>query len=444
MFIELCKQRFKESSLLKGSAAVVGATALDSLCRFGIVLVLVRYYTKEEFGIWTAITSLAAIILTGDFGITNALRNKISRLLVEEEDNSIESQKYFYSSFYFFLLLASVLGGLLLFFYPYLPLDLLLKTDDELLQHIGVSLILFVQLNFLFTIPFSIGNALYFTYQESHINAYFVATKAIFIFITVAALSFFKASILIISITYFLENTLFVLAGTIYFIIRHKWYNYKVKLINVYRCNVELIKVGIKFMTLQLSSSFLQNVGTILASSVLGITVAADYSMYTKLYMLGISVFQSVFNPLWGSYAAAIYKREFSWLSKTYNRNLFFISIIFGLFGVVMCVCGNVFLHIIGGVSYDTTPLMYVLLGISTLFFMLFNAATIVPKASNRINVLVLYCVVSCVVVIPFANVLLPYWGLYGLALITSLLWGGLFIVMHLQTKNMIYKYISK
>ena len=51
----------------------------------------------------------------------------------------------------FFLLLASVLGGLLLFFYPYLPLDLLLKTDDELLQHIGVSLILFVQLNFLFT-----------------------------------------------------------------------------------------------------------------------------------------------------------------------------------------------------------------------------------------------------------------------------------------------------
>lgn len=109
-----------------------------------------------------------------------------------------------------------------------------------------------------------------------------------------------------------------------------------------------------------------------------------------------------------------------------------------------MCVCGNVFLHIIGGISYDTTPLMYVLLGISTLFFMLFNAATIVPKASNRINVLVLCCVVSCVVVIPLANVLLPYWGLYGLALTTSLLWGGLFIVMHLQTKNMIYKYIDK
>ena len=115
---------------------------------------------------------------------------------------------------------------------------------------------------------------------------------------------------------------------------------------HVYRCNVELIKVGIKFMTLQLSSSFFLNVGTTLASSVLGITVAADYSMYTKLYMLGISVFQSVFNPLWGSYAA-IYKREFSKMSKTYNRSLFFISIIFGLFkscneGVWKCL-----LHII-------------------------------------------------------------------------------------------------
>ena len=82
-------------------------------------------------------------------------------------------------------------------------------------------------------------------------------------------------------------------------------------------------------MSLQLSSSFLQNAGTIIASAVLGVKIAADYSMYTKLYTLGIAIFQSVFNPLWGSYAAAIYRRDFVWCQRTYYYNLKIIFFIF-------------------------------------------------------------------------------------------------------------------
>ena len=99
---------FFESKLLKGAVAVLGATGLDALCRLGVVFILVHYYSKDLFGVWAAITSVAAIIVTGDLGITNALRNKVSQLLVEDKNNR-SSQTYFYSVFYFFLFLAIVL-----------------------------------------------------------------------------------------------------------------------------------------------------------------------------------------------------------------------------------------------------------------------------------------------------------------------------------------------
>lgn len=430
---------FFESKLLKGAVAVLGATGLDALCRLGVVFILVHYYSKELFGVWAAITSVAAIIVTGDLGITNALRNKVSQLLVEDK-NDRSSQTYFYSVFYFFLFLAIVLTIILFCIFPYVPYEMLFKTDDTVLQSVGMRILIFVQVVFFFTIPFSIGSTLYFTYQESHISAWLISSQAIAILFLVFILSLCNVSIFVISITYFLVSLVSSIAGTVYFIVRHKWFNYKVTWKEGYRCNIELIKIGVKFMALQLSSSFLQNAGTIIASSALGVRLAADYSMYTKLYTLGISIFQSVFNPLWGSYAAAIYKKDFVWVKKTYRNSLSVISIIFLSFAALMCMCGNFFLKIIAGNEYHTTSIMYLALGVNALFFMLFNAATIIPKAYNRITLLVFISLLACVSITPISNFLLSILGIYGLPIATSILWISLYIIMHLQSTNIIKK----
>ena len=160
----------QNKNLLKGMCSVLGATGLDAICRLIVVMILVRYYSKEAFGVWAAITSVAAIVVTGDFGIINALRNKISLLLVEEKGESINSQKYFYSVFYFFLLLAVVLTILLLCLFPYIPLEVLFKTNNLELQAIGVQILIMVQIIFIFTIPLTIGNSLYFTFLNKGIK----------------------------------------------------------------------------------------------------------------------------------------------------------------------------------------------------------------------------------------------------------------------------------
>lgn len=428
----------QNKNLLKGMCSVLGATGLDAICRLIVVMILVRYYSKEAFGVWTAITSVAAIVVTGDFGIINALRNKISLLLVEEKGESINSQKYFYSVFYFFLLLAVVLTILLLCLFPYIPLEVLFKTNNLELQAIGVQILIMVQIIFIFTIPLTIGNSLYFTFQESHFSALFTSLQAIFTVLIIYILSLCHVSIVFISMAYFVVNTFFSFCGTLYFVLRHKWFRFKVHWKDLYKCNAELFKVGVKFMGLQLSSSFLQNAGTIIASAVLGVKIAADYSMYTKLYTLGVAIFQSVFNPLWGSYAAAIYRRDFGWCRKTYYYNVKVIVCVFVLFCVLLCFLGNFFLKIIASDEYSTSFVMYLLLGISTLFFMLFNSASIIPKACNRINILLITSLISCALITSTASFFLRIMGLYGLPITTILFWGLAYWVMHWQTKKIV------
>ena len=199
----------QNKNLLKGMCSVLGATGLDAICRLIVVMILVRYYSKEAFGVWAAITSVAAIVVTGDFGIINALRNKISLLLVEEKGESINSQKYFYSVFYFFLLLAVVLTILLLCLFPYIPLEVLFKTNNLELQAIGVQILIMVQIIFIFTIPLTIGNSLYFTFQESHFSALFTSLQAIFTVLIIYILSLCHVSIVFISMAYFVVNTFF-------------------------------------------------------------------------------------------------------------------------------------------------------------------------------------------------------------------------------------------
>ena len=90
-------ERFR--ALFFGSLAMVSSTIINSLTRVAIVAILARYYSKEEFGMWTAITAITAITVTGDFGITNALRNKLSYLSARGKSADSVAHEYYLSKF---------------------------------------------------------------------------------------------------------------------------------------------------------------------------------------------------------------------------------------------------------------------------------------------------------------------------------------------------------
>jgi len=113
-----------QGDMFKTSSFMAISQAISSISRFLLVTILARYLSPESYGIWVSITSVAAIMMFGDFGITNALRNKLSFLLASPENTDNIQREYFYTAFYFFFLLSIVLAISFYFISSYLPIEM--------------------------------------------------------------------------------------------------------------------------------------------------------------------------------------------------------------------------------------------------------------------------------------------------------------------------------
>lgn len=430
----------RTKSVMKGSFSMLLSSSVGTITRLVLVMVLSRYYSKEEFGIWATITSTASVIAYGDFGIINALRNKLSQLIVLGEDGLKEAKKYFFSAFIFFIFLSLLLSIIVVVLSNFFSFDILFKTDNQLLKDQGVYIILWIQFLFFINIPLSMGVVSFFSFQESKFSALFAAIQTITSFIVVIAFTLLNFSIVTISIGYFIASTLVNGIGTLYFLKRRKWFSYTFILRDFYNHLKDLISTGMKFMGFQLSNSFLQNAGTILASSFLGLSVAAEFNMVQKLYAFFSGMYVSMFNPIWGGYAEAAAKKDWRWCKRTLNLSLIGTTIIFTIAIIVLYFFGNYFLLVIAGESYVSEKILFLLLGLTSLFNLLYATATIFQNATNKINFLLVSTTLACFIIFPVSKIFMTKFDILGIALSTGLIWFILTFFLTMQSYYIINK----
>jgi O-antigen/teichoic acid export membrane protein len=428
----------RTKNVIRGSFSMLGSSLIGNLSRIVIVMILSRYYSKEEFGIWAAITSTASVIAFGDFGIINALRNKLSRLIVLGDEGLNEARKYFYSSFIFFILFSFFISGIIIVASRIVSFDVLFKTENQILKNQGVLILLWSQFLFFLNIPLSMGVVAFFSFQESKFNAFFTLTQSLASFATVVVLTILKFSIVGISIGYFVSSTIISGLGTLYFLKRRNWFSYSFKIKEFFSQIRELLGTGIKFMGTQLSNSFLQNAGTILAGSFLGLSIAAEFNMVQKLYSFFTGIYQSILNPVWGGYAEAAAKHDWNWCKRTLRVSLIISTIVFSLAIMGLYFFGNYFLVFFAGKGYITNRILFLLLGLSNLFFILFSTSTILQNATNKIDLLLISLLASSILIFPLSSLLMKEWDIMGIAVATSLIWMVLACLLTFQARFMI------
>lgn len=430
----------RTKNVIRGSFTMLLSSLIGNLTRVGTVMILSRSYSKEEFGIWATVTSTAAVIAYGDFGIINALRNKLSQLIVQGEEVMIDAKKYFFSSLIFFMFLSLLLSLIILIISKFISFDMLFKTENQHLKEQGVLIILWVQFLFFLNIPLSMGVASFFSFHESKYSALFSTMQALISFIIVVIFTLFKFSIVAISIGYFVSSTLISGVGTLYFIKRRKWYSYNF-IFKEFYCQIkELITTGIKFMGFQLSNSFLQNAGTILASSFLGLSIAAEFNMVQKIYAFFTGIYQSIFNPIWGGYAEAAARKDWKWCRETLSNSLLISIIVFTLTIITLYFFGNYFLLFFAGKGYVATPVLFLLVGLTSLFFILFSTSTIFQNATNRMNYLLIATITSCFIIFPLSKFFMTKFNINGLAISTAIIWFTLTCFFTFQSYAIINK----
>lgn len=434
-------RKLTQLDVLRGASYMVIASLIVNLTRVLLVVLLSRYYSKEEFGVWATITSTAAVIATGDFGIINALRNKISLLNVEGEKGLEQSKQYFYSSFIFLVFIIGLIISLLFIFKEYIPFDYFFKTDNLLLKEKGAEIFFYIQILFLINIPLSMGLPLFFSYQETFVSALFTVIQAFFSFVTVLVLVVKECDIVVISIMYFMCNLLTSAVGTIYFIYKRKWYSYRFVLKNVKMEIKELFPVGIKFMFLQIGSSLMQNAGTICIGASIGISTAAEFNVAQKLYSFFIGIYQSIFNPMWGAYANAIAHKNIDWCKKMLNKSTLFTVLIFTCFIIIVILFGNQLLFILAGSQYQTGYILFFVLGLISMFYILFTNVSLLQNATNRINLLICINYGGVFLLIPFVNSYASFLGINGVSFLLVMFWLIGFAIVYYQSYNILNSY---
>lgn len=436
------------NSLFFGISSNITASLVSNLARVAIIIIITRFYSKEEFGIWATITSTFAIIATGgDLGIVNALRNKLSELYVKGPESLKDAKSYFYTAFFIFIFLAIILSLIVTILYYNIPFESLFKTNNEYIKTQGKSILLWVQFLFLLGIPLSIGNASFFSFNESKYSALFTIIQSIVSLLFVLLASILHFSIVYISICYFLIILLTNLISLLYFIYRRNWYSWNDEQFEFkpfINRSKYLFSHGVKFLGLQFSKGFLENAGTVIASSMLGLNIAAEFNLVQKLYTFGMGIYQSAFNPLWGAFTINAAKNNWIWCKKTFFMTIKITSFIIPLITIIFYFYGNFFLSIIGGNTYKADSNLFLFLGISTFFYMLFTTVTTFQSAISKINFITLLMILFSLIILPITKPIITSYGVNGIAISLSIIWLISFLLGFLQSYCIIERKIQK
>lgn len=430
----------ENSRLLKNISWVFSSSLIGNLLRFALVFVVIKFYSQEEFGLWASITSLAAVIVTGDFGFTNVLRNIVSREIPRGEIGNQEAKQYFYCALFFFLIVSTIISVILLIFIDFIPYQSFFKTDNEIIKLQGRQIFVTIQFIFLFNIPLSLGIPLFFSYGESKYYSLIVTTQSITTFLLILLLSLFHCEISILSISYFAINMVVSTLGTIIFLKKRGW----LKNIFPLKTPIERIRYmltkGIQYLGVQLSSSFLQNVLTIYAGALVGLNTAANINITQKIFTFFTGVYQSMFNPIWGELSKKYINKQYMQCKQIVERTTILTGLVYTLLIIFATICGDYIIKFVATSEFQIEPKIFIMVGAFFMIKIIFDNLTLLQNATSQMHVIFLGYLVFDLFTVFFISKITLLFGIDWLIISSIICWFIFCIIAYINLRNLVSK----
>lgn len=428
--------------LFRNSSFLAISTSFNALSRFLLVTILARYLSPESYGVWVSITSVSAIMMFGDFGITNALRNKLSHLIANNEDNDKIQREYFFTSFYCFLGFALVLCLAFVLLSKYLPIENFYNTQNEILKKQGVEIFVYIQVTFILCIPLGMANGLFFSYNESKYVAIFNIINSFITLGSVLLLSMvFNANIVILAKVYFTLNLLINIVSLSFFVYKRKWFKkVSIDVEQSFSRIKELLKTGVLFLGIQLSTAFINNIPTIFIAAVVDLRIAASFNIAQKLYSMVLTIYQSVFNPIWSKLALLAAQHKWLELKRLHRKIIIITFVVLSLITVVITFSANFLINIVAGNSYDVSTPIVALLGTSMIFYAIFEATSLLQNALGRLRVRFLSQLFFILTISFIISYYFKIFGILSIPIVLSIIWIILFLILYFESQRIIKK----
>lgn len=330
----------RTNRVLFGSGALLISTFITFATGLILAGVVARYFSVEEFGLWGIVISLNGIFLNGfDWGFGNALRNRLAQ--VKALGNSGEGRIYFLSTFFWFLCSALILTSVFWLLKPFIPWDVLLRSENRSITNLGASLFVIGGSLFALNVAFNIYSAGFFGYQESHWNAFFNSVSKLAVLAVTTLSIFLGMSFFFVNISAFLAILASSIFGFASFLFIRKWPLSTIGLRRFVDVFKELWRKSAQFAVLQVFSTILLNADLLVVSKSLGLGEAGDYFIVKRLYLVVSTLHFAFLLPIWSAYTESVEVMDYSWAKKTLLNTSYFTVALFLAGTVAMMLFGQ-------------------------------------------------------------------------------------------------------
>lgn len=406
----------RTKTVLTGSFVMLLARGVGMLSSLLTVSLLTRTLTKDAFGLWSVIGSFVVFSGTFDLGLGQGLKNKLAALSVNSSVESLKNQKdYFFSTFYLLFLVAGIGVILTAFLSPSINWGYLFNIHDNYLNNNINSLMTIVISLLFFNLPLAINNSGFLAYQEAHWRGLLDILQSLSlllsVFITLHYLHFQT-----IVITYYLTFNLLALISTFVFIQCRHWSFTWIPIKEQFDKVKPIIKTSLQFWFLGISATIVLSTDPIIASRVVGLAEAGDFSIVQRMFALLIAIHFTILMPLWSAYTLAAEKNEWDWIRKNLIRSVYFTLGLFLIGGSLIIIMHKLIFKIWIGREINNFPLVItmaiwaLLLGWSSCFSVFINGF-------NRIKLQMLLSIFSAIINIPISLYLGHIYGVVGVSI---------------------------
>lgn len=381
----------------KGSLWNIILRGVGVLCGLLLLRLNISYLGTTLYGLWATIASISAWANYADLGISNGLRNELTRAIANDD---YERQKGLIKTA--FLMLSLIAAGL--FLVLSFVSEILFYTN---VMEVSLRVPMYIT-NAFFCLSFilGIGRTLSYSYQKSWLASLAQTFTVVLQILSIALLLLFKTTpdLILFAIIF---GVCTILGNAIVLIYMERTIAATLPIGCV--GNVDkaylgaIMNVGLQFFVLQLCCLVLYATDNVIINKLFNSSMVTKYTVINSVYNTGGSIFSLLLISLWSAVTYAAAKNEFKWIQREIIK-LRKLWILFSIGVVVVSLLFNEIIHLWLGKNgqYYESQLIFIFAVFS--IFQTFGSIYVnVANGLGRIKLQIISSIIGAVVNIPLS-----------------------------------------
>ena len=313
------RSRDRYRRALMSTGAALGARGIRVLTAVAVVPLTLGYLGPERFGLWTTVTSLAALLVFADLGLGNGLLTAVAKAHGEQDDAALA--RTVASGIWMLAGVAAAFAAVVAAVALAVDWASVFNLRGAVARSEAGPAILVLGLCYAASLPLSAVTQIRNGLQEGYVNWAFTAGGNVLAIVLVLFTIQMRAGLPYVVLAFMGAPLVAGTANAAALLIRRpalvpRWDRTRRFVA------LSLLRSGGQFLVLQAAMAAAFYSDTLIATSVIGPTAAAEYGVANTLFLIPIGLVAAGLAPLWPAYGESMARGDTAWIRVTLRRSL--------------------------------------------------------------------------------------------------------------------------